>query len=99
MAELFVGYESAFLLWRGMSYRSHQHSRFSRTRETANSIARFDLIMREHIRNAPKGLNPMRGVKSRYQALEMPVTTDPQTSNQEITHADVGMVREIKVEQ
>ena len=30
---------------------------------------------------------------------EMPVTTDPQTTNQEITHADVGMVREIRIEE
>jgi Sulfocyanin (SoxE) domain len=30
---------------------------------------------------------------------EMPVTTDSQTTNQQITHADVGMVREIKIEE
>jgi hypothetical protein len=30
---------------------------------------------------------------------EMPVTATPQTTNQEITHADVGMVREIKIEE
>lgn len=29
---------------------------------------------------------------------EMPVATDSQTTNQEITHADVGMVREIRIE-
>ena len=30
---------------------------------------------------------------------EMPVTTDSQTTNQQITHADVGMVREIKIDE
>jgi hypothetical protein len=30
---------------------------------------------------------------------EMPVTTDSQTTNQQITHADVGMVNEIKIEE
>jgi hypothetical protein len=29
----------------------------------------------------------------------MPVRTDSQTNNQQITHADVGMVREIKIEE
>lgn len=30
---------------------------------------------------------------------EMPVSTDSQTTSQQITHADVGMVREIKIEE
>jgi len=30
---------------------------------------------------------------------EMPVTSDSQTTNQQITHADVGMVREIKIDE
>jgi hypothetical protein len=30
---------------------------------------------------------------------EMPVTTDSQTTNQQIRHADVGMVREINIEE
>jgi hypothetical protein len=29
----------------------------------------------------------------------MPVTTDSQTTNQQITHADVGMVREVEIKE